>query len=123
MTRFATAVPVLTVRDVAASAAWYAANLGFRCDLHPGGPPSAFATLSRDGVEIMLARCGKFGMPLVIGRRDWEVYIRVDDLVELCQRLEPRTPVSGPEDKDYGCREIEVWDPDGHVIVLSQRIA
>lgn len=122
MTQFRTATPVLTVRDVDASASWYNVNLGFHADLHPEIPPSAFATLSRDGVEIMLVRCGKFGMPFMWGRRDWKVYLRVDDVSEIHGHLKARLTVAGPKDKEYGCREIEISDPDGHIIVLSQRI-
>lgn len=57
MQQFEAAVPFLTVRDVDASAAWYRDVLGFDVGLMPAQPPAAYASLRRDGVEIMLGRC------------------------------------------------------------------
>ena len=68
------AVPVLRVANVARSAAWYAAVLGFT------GDAEAFRA-----------------------------------------RVQALVPDVGPiEDREYGCRELAMLDPDGHVVVLGE---
>jgi catechol 2,3-dioxygenase-like lactoylglutathione lyase family enzyme len=92
------AVPVLRVANVARSASWYAAVLGFTGD--SVGPPAdpVFAILHRDDVELMLQKV-RPGVP----------------------RVQPLVPDVGPiEDREYGCRELAILDPDGHVVVLGE---
>jgi hypothetical protein len=49
------AVPTFLVADVASTASWYEENLGFQiAGNFPDDEPYAYASLQRDGVEIML---------------------------------------------------------------------
>lgn len=112
------AVPCLSVRDVAASADWYREVLGFTGGFW--GPPDApvFAILARNGVEIMLSR-GQPGGPAP--GAGMSAYVRVEDVDALHRRVVAHLPgVGPPESREYGCREIEVRDPDGHVLVCGE---
>jgi len=118
------AVPVLRVANVASSAAWYARVLGFRGD--PVGPRAdpVFAILRRDDAEIMLqkVRAGVAGSRATPGLEGgWDVYLRIDDAEAFRETVRTRVPAVGAiEDREYGCREFTVVDPDGHVIVLGE---
>ena len=111
------AVPVLRVASVARSAAWYAKVLGFVGD--PVGPPAdpVFAILRRDDVELMLQKV----RPGIVAPRasaagpesGWDVYLRIDD-------VEAFRDLGTIVDREYGCREIAIQDPDGHVVVLGE---
>jgi catechol 2,3-dioxygenase-like lactoylglutathione lyase family enzyme len=118
------AVPVLRVASVARSAAWYASVLGFRGD--PVGPPAdpVFAILRRDDAELMLQKvragvAAPRATPSVEG--GWDVYLRIDDAEAFREKVRAQVPgVGAIEDREYGCREFVVVDPDGHVIVLGE---
>ena len=118
------AVPVLRVANVATSAAWYAEVLGFEGD--PVGPPAdpVFAILRSDDVEIMLQRVRPgVAAPRGAARLEggWDVYLRIDDAAELREQVLRHVPAAGAiEDREYGCREFAILDPDGHVIVLGE---
>jgi catechol 2,3-dioxygenase-like lactoylglutathione lyase family enzyme len=52
------AVPTFLVPDVARTARWYTEHLGFRtAGTFPKQEPYAYASMQRDGAEIMLLRC------------------------------------------------------------------
>jgi hypothetical protein len=48
--------PTFLVSDVGATAEWYCTNLDFKADFFPKSPPYVYASLHRDGIEIMLLR-------------------------------------------------------------------
>jgi hypothetical protein len=63
------------------------------------------------------------GPPRAVSHREggWDVYLRVDDVDALREALRTRVADVGPiEDREYGCREFVIADPDGHVIVLGE---
>lgn len=118
--RFEATTPVLVARDVGATAKWYEEHLGFEAALFPDRPPFAFAILCKDGVEIMIQRCGPGGARRPDG--DWHVYVRVAGVHELHDRLRGRVPIVEPlRTKNYGCIEFAVEDPNGFRLVLSER--
>jgi catechol 2,3-dioxygenase-like lactoylglutathione lyase family enzyme len=51
------AIPILFVRDVAAAADFYEAQLGFQTDFLHGKPPF-YASVSRDGAQCICASSG-----------------------------------------------------------------
>jgi len=74
--------PVFAVPDVDAAASWYRDVLGFEFGTFPETPPSSFAILSRDGVEIFLQRA----------------CIHMSGLQSLWDRVSSLPGTRGPED-------------------------
>lgn len=112
------AMPVLDVADVRASAAYYA-RLGFDCHGFWGEDPVDFAIVQRGDVTIGL----HFSDGRVTTHRGWSVYVYVDDIETLhaefsTARLSP-SPIC---DQEYGCRDFDVTDPDGHDIAFGQML-
>ena len=116
------AVPLLRVKDVARSAAWYRETLGFAVDPFPETPPYAFAILRRGKAEIMLS-CSEAGRPA--GWKGWDVYVRLQSgLRELHARLELTGVVTrGLQRMFYGMAEFDARDPDGYVLCFGQDLA
>jgi len=110
-------VPVLQVASVAASIRWYRAAFGFTAA--PVGPPDdpVFAILSRDGVEVMLQK----GRAAPLTGLGMSVYLRVADVAAIREAVLAVAPAGEIESREYGCREFRVSDPDGNVLVVSQR--
>lgn len=76
------AVPTFLAADVAETARWYAANLGFRtAGAVPQEEPYVYASLQRGPAEIMLLALADHKKPDLRDRRPsglWDAYIRVD---------------------------------------------
>jgi catechol 2,3-dioxygenase-like lactoylglutathione lyase family enzyme len=113
------------VNDVDEAIRFYTTHLGFALD-HDASP--AFATVSRDGVRLMLSGDGSSGKrALPDGRRQepggWNrIHLRTADLVADVRRLRAagvpfRTPelVTGP-----GGAQMIIEDPSGNPIELFQ---
>ncbi len=118
------AVPTFLVGDVAATARWYAANLGFAlAGSVPRQEPFVFASLSRGPAEIMLLDLAGYEKPDLRDRRPaglWDAYIRVDGLHALYQTVEGKPFVQLPlTHQSYGDWEFEVRDPNGYVLVFG----
>jgi len=116
--------PVFPVPDVDATASWYRDVLGFDFGTFPEAPPASFAILSRDGVEIFLQRVEGYRKPDLSSRREggvWDVYIKVSGLESLWDRVSSIPGARGPEDRWYGQREVEIRDPNGHVLVFAEQ--
>ena len=112
--------PVLVATDVGETAKWYEQVLGFEAALFPDGPPFAFAILCRDGLEIMIRRCGPLGLLRTDG--DWNVYLRVTGIHALHERLHGRVRIVEPlHTKNYGCIEFAIEDPNGFRLVFSEK--
>jgi hypothetical protein len=111
--------PVLVATDVGATSKWYEDHLGFDVSLFPDQPPFAFAILCRDGVEIMIRRCGPKGLRT---DGDWNVYIRMTGVQALHERLQDRVAIVEPlSTKEYDCTEFAVEDPNGFRLVFSEK--
>jgi len=109
------AAPAIAVADVAAAAAWFEARLGFR-EAGRFGEPPVWASLQRDGVEIMLTRGAPPPVPGALA-----AYVYVDDADALHAELTGRgAKLAGPPvDRAYQCREVEARMPDGRSIVFG----
>ena len=115
---FARAMPVLEVADLTRSLAFYTVKLGFSAETW--GEPPSFAIVQRGTVTIALA-CVAPGT-VAASRQTWAAYVYVrdaDDLFAELTALGVAIP-HAPETKPYGCREILVDDPDGHMIAFGQ---
>jgi uncharacterized glyoxalase superfamily protein PhnB len=110
MPTFEQVTPILCVRDVDASIAYYTEKLGFD-DHWCWGEPTSFGGVRRDGFEIQFCKDGQ-GSP-----GTW-MSIWVDDVDALHQDFQARGADirQPPTNFDWGVREMNVADPDGHRI-------
>ena len=118
------AVPTFLVADVAGTARWYAANLGFRtAGAVPDREPYVYASLMRGPAEIMLLSLADYQKPDLRDRRPaglWDAYIRADGVHTLYRSVEGQPFVQMPLTRQpYGDWEFEVRDPNGYVLVFG----
>lgn len=112
-------MPVLQVRDVRHSAAFYCDRLGFMTHGFWGDAPD-FCIVQRGKVTIALDRARDDG-PIPVNQY-WAAYVYVEDVAALYSEFSNRDVeiVRGPEDMPYGCRDFDVRDADGHLIAFGQ---
>jgi catechol 2,3-dioxygenase-like lactoylglutathione lyase family enzyme len=117
--KFESAMPILEVSDVEISAAFYRDKLGFKPGPFFGDPP-AFCMVGRGRVSIALDQSR--GPDRHPQNQYWATYIYVDDVDAVLADLTARgmSIERGPENTVYNCREIDVADPDGHLICFGQ---
>jgi catechol 2,3-dioxygenase-like lactoylglutathione lyase family enzyme len=108
MNQFECVIPILNVKNFAASMDYYVNNLGFSKKWAWGNPPT-FGCVTRGKVEIFLCEGaqGQAGMWMSIFMED------VDALHEEYKSSGAiiRLP---PTNMPWGTREMNVEDPDGH---------
>ena len=124
MIHLRSAAPAFLVADVNATAKWYAEHLGFElAGIFPKKPPASWASLQRDGVEIMLQRLPEYEKPDLYQRRDggvWNAYIRMTGVHALYETLRDQPFIKMPLTKQpYGDWEFEVVDLNGYVLVFG----
>ena len=119
MPKMQRSMPVLEVADVVKSAAFYTDMLGLSAGPFWGDPP-CFCIVGRDTVTIALDQSRDAGR--APQNQYWAAYVYVDDVDALAEELRAKGVeiLRGPEDQEYGCREIDVKDPDGHIIGFGQ---
>lgn len=110
---------VFTVRDVAASLAFYVGRLGFAAQFAMGDPPT-YAIIERETVSLHLMPASQD--PAGLGRSS--IYVYVDDVDALHAGLVAMgCPIEiAPEDFFYGMRETSVRDPDGNRITFGAEV-
>lgn len=122
MPTFLESATTLEVKDVIASELFYREKLGFRPGFFFGEPPT-FCIASRDKVTVFLdkTRTSPRETPL---NQYWALYIYVDDVDAVAAELAARgVPFDREiEDQDYGCRDFDIRDPDGHLIGIGQEL-
>lgn len=124
--RFRFSVPVLRVRDIAATVAWYRHHLGFAAETFPERAPYEFAMIERDGVKI-LVRQSRLDRAARDGHAGWDLYLWVDGLD--LRRLEASFALAGGEivrpvsPMSATLAELEIRDPDGYVLCLGGQTA
>jgi len=121
------AAPTFIVSDVGATTEWYQKQLGFECSHFPDNPPYVFASMWRDGVELMLLRIEGYQKPDVSKLRPsgcWDAYIRMSGVQAFYELLKDQPFIRMPLTKQrYGDSEFEVIDPNGYVLVFSELIS
>jgi uncharacterized glyoxalase superfamily protein PhnB len=124
MAKLRSCAPTFLVDDVAATARWYEQNLGFTLSFFPQKPPYVYASLQRDGVEIMLLRQEGYRKPRVERMGGiWDTYIRTDGVRELYEQVRQRVELKSKLTKrPYGDSEFEIEDPNGYVLVFGEQI-
>jgi catechol 2,3-dioxygenase-like lactoylglutathione lyase family enzyme len=112
-------MPVLQVRDVARSVAFYE-KLGFSSH---GMWEDLFAIVQRGDVTLALDKAREGGP--IPNNQWWAAYIYVDDAKALREEfsacaLPEMTEMHFPQ--DYGCIDFDVVDPDGHRIAFGESL-
>ena len=117
-TAFRSSATVLCVNAMKPMLEYFEERLGFRIEGTAGEIPS-WASLQRDGVEIMLA-CGHYPQPA----SDWAIYVYVEDVDALYAEYQGRGAelVSEPVDKGHGSREFEARLPDGRLMAFGSAL-
>jgi uncharacterized glyoxalase superfamily protein PhnB len=118
------AVPTFLVPDVGATTRWYAEHLGFAsAGTFPASEPYAYASLQRDGAELMLLRLVGYQKPDLLGRRPeglWDAYVRMQGVQAFYEGLRSKPFIHMPlKQQPYGDWEFEVRDPNGYILVFS----
>lgn len=121
------AAPTFLVSDVGATTDWYQKQLGFECSHFPDNPPYVYASMWRDGVELMLLRIEGYEKPDVSKLRlsgCWDAYIRMTGVQAFYELLKGQPFIRMPLTKQsYGDSEFEVIDPNGYILVFSELIS
>lgn len=130
------ATPILQVKDVEASVAFYRDKLGFAARYREG---DAFAILQRDGTDIILTRAndaawrtrpGFAARPIVSGAESFlpgtgSCRIRVEGIGDLYRGYEEAGVIhpNGPlREQAWGVREFGVLDLDGNGLTFFEWI-
>lgn len=113
--------PVLLVTDLSASLAWYHL-IGFDATDGVHGEPPVFAMVDHKGSTIMLRQSEngpQRNHKSVEGM--WDVYVWIKSAEATLAHLQSNgvAIIRGPTETPYGCTEIEVHDPDGHIICFG----
>ena len=114
--------PLLVVSDLKKVAAFYERVLGYE-DVEFFGEPPGFCMMHRDQHDLMLSLAEKPSEVHPHGRfQVWDVHLRVADLEAEKTAIEAAGgKLCGPiRETEYGMRELEIEDPDGHRICLGQ---
>jgi len=114
--------PTFLVPDVGSAARWYENNLGFTASFAPKAEPYVYASLWRDGVEIMLLRQEGYRKPQVERAGGvWDAYVRMIGLREFYDKVRSRITLKSELTKrPYGDSEFEVEDPNGYILVFGE---
>ena len=114
--------PVVVVRDLAVSLAYWRDVMGFTV-IDTFKDPPIMAFMGRRGIQFMLRETG--GDPIPGTNRSyvgtaWDAHVWVDDADALHAEMTARgATVSGLRDTFYGNREFEVTDPGGYLIAFG----
>ncbi len=113
-------VPMIHVPDVRATSGWYT-SIGFKLvRQNEEDGEINWALLALGNSELMLNSGGK---PGAAHRREFDLYIHIDQVVHLCSRLKDRVQlVEEPHGTFYGMREFIIRDFNGFGITFGQPI-
>lgn len=110
--------PLLRTWDLRRSVDFYVGTLGFACTAHDS--EVGWATLERDGLEIMLASPNAHDearVPAFTG----SLYFLVDDVDTLWRSLRADARICYPlETFDHGMREFAIFDDSGYLLQFGE---
>ncbi len=117
-------VPMMICKDVQATIEFYRDVLGFEVrERMDDVGTSGWASLERGAVRLMLASPSYIPAPKPLEGQLSEVlfYFYTDDVVGLRDHIVQRDyPVSDFAVRFYQMKEIELTDPEGHVLIFGQ---
>jgi len=119
--KFRSATPTFLVPDVGKAARWYETNLGFTVSALPKTEPYFYASLRRQGVELMLLSMENYEKQQISRTGgNWDAYIRMEGVREFYEEVRQRIPIRMELVKQpYGDWEFEASDPNGYVLVFG----
>jgi catechol 2,3-dioxygenase-like lactoylglutathione lyase family enzyme len=111
---------VLAVHDLKRSAGFFVDALGFKVVAEPPG----WVFVEKDNCMIMLGACRDAVPPGELGDHSYFGYLHVDDADRYFDELKAKgVEVSSPiSDKPWGMREFGLTTPEGHRLMIGQRI-
>lgn len=126
MAKITASAPILLVKDILQSAAYFRDKLGFT-DQSLYGEPTNFAIIRRDGFAIMLAQLGDGQSVQPYWRvvdKMWNIYFWVDDADALYEEFGKSGAIIDYTiyNTPWGIREFGVQDLDDHDIAFGQII-
>jgi predicted enzyme related to lactoylglutathione lyase len=122
MSKINASCPHFVVEDLGRALDYYVDVLGFTRPPLWGEPPR-FAMPNRDGFVVMLNQVDQ--PPTPCGQGLWDAYLWCEDVDVLHDEFSKSGAqiLSPPTDRPlYGMREMEVGDPDGHVLAFGSDI-
>ena len=126
MFKFTGVAPAFLVADVGATISWYQDELGFISHPFPKKPPYVFASVCRDGIEIMFQLLREYEKPDLHRLRDggvWDAYIRMEGVKEFYEAIKDKVKIKmSLRQQPYRDWEFEVKDPNGYILVFSELI-
>ena len=126
MSKFIRVAPTFPVADVGATIKWYETELGFTSYPFPEKPPYVFASVCRDGIEVMFQLLPDYEKPDLHRLRDggvWDAYIRMEGVKEFYAAIKDKVEIKlSLQQQPYGDWEFEVKDPNGYILVFSELI-
>ncbi len=113
--------PVLLVNDIHRAVSFYTEKLGFTVNELHGEPPSFAMAMSNDKTIMLKQSAGGPRENAASLSGVWDVYLWVRDIDAVAETLRSAGVAihRGPEKTPYGCTEIEIKDPDGHLIAFG----
>ncbi len=116
--------PLVSVKDIGQSVAFFVATLGFKVAYQA----EEYAYLHRDNVGIRILKADE-GADLQNSKRQQCCYIDVEGVNQLYDTLRPKLDklpkgrVKKPFDQFYGQREFHVMDEDSLLIMFGEPLA
>ena len=116
---FTRCAPVLPVDNAIETVRFYEDELGFKTSFSHGDPPF-YVIVKRGGVSVHLSEREDQSAEI----EPCHVYISVSDVdavYKACMSKDLEIATE-PEDQDYGIREFDLIDPNGHFLTFGQDI-
>ena len=112
--------PIMWTEDLEASMEFYISTLGFSCK--NTSDDYQWAILSRDGIEIMLAKPNAhihFSKPVFTG----SFYFNTDDVEPLWNGLKDKAEICYEiETFEWGMREFAIYDNNGYILQFGEEV-
>ena len=112
--------PILRTTQIAETISFYNEILGFTVDNYD--EEWAWASLNKDGIEIMLAFPNEhepFDRPIFTG----SFYFNTDNVDEWWEKLKDKTKICYElETFDYGMREFAIYDNNGYLLQFGHEM-
>lgn len=112
---------VLAVPDASATARFFVEVLGFKSvPVNDDG----WRFVSKDNLLVMLGTCPDAIPPNQLGDHSYFAYLVVDDVDGYYEEIKAKDALtfSKPTSQSWGMREFGLTTPDGHRIMIGQKI-